>query len=384
MSDVKARLAALDPAADQPYHHADLDAMITRIVATPSSATNARWQRIQAYLAGGAIAASLVVPLAFVAAQGAPSLSSLAIARALQAPSANNFSTATPMQAFEDVHFSAGPEIASTTPSVASHELTLPAKPRAELERLALVFGVSGTVGRTNVANDLLITSASGAAISYEATDVPQWYYSSTSPKVAPAEESGSASVAVPSHAAVESVVRHYVSRLGYNYALSSPSFSTATTSTTTPSGAPLTVSSETADYTVVVDGVDTDQSISFTVDPANKLLSAQGPAFYVRARVSYPLLSPLAGVAALNTAEAHSFAATAQPPAAKATLSRDAVSLASYQLKNGTFWLLPIYTFSGAVVSSHGPKATRTWSELAIEPSYVTGVTDASPGISN
>ena len=30
MSDVDGRLAALDPAADQPYHHANLDAMITR------------------------------------------------------------------------------------------------------------------------------------------------------------------------------------------------------------------------------------------------------------------------------------------------------------------------------------------------------------------
>ena len=38
MSDVEDRLAALDPAANQPYHHADLDAMITRIVATPARA----------------------------------------------------------------------------------------------------------------------------------------------------------------------------------------------------------------------------------------------------------------------------------------------------------------------------------------------------------
>ena len=72
MSDVEARLAALDPAADQPYHHANLDAMITRIVTTPSHATSSRWQRLQARIAFGAIAASLATALTLVATQGAP------------------------------------------------------------------------------------------------------------------------------------------------------------------------------------------------------------------------------------------------------------------------------------------------------------------------
>jgi hypothetical protein len=384
MSDVDGRLAALDPAADQPYHHANLDAMITRIVTAPSRATSSRWQRLQARLAFGAIAASLVTALTLVATQGAPSLSALAIARALETPSASNFSTATPMQAFEDVHFSAGPQIASTTPSVASYKLKLPANPSTEAKRVAKVFGVSGAVKRTAFANGFAITSASGAAISYWTADVPQFEYSSTSPKVAPAEESGSASVAMPSHAAVESLVRHYVAQLGYNYALSSPSFSTATTSTTTPSGAPLTVSSETASYAVIVHGVRTDQSISFTVDPADRLLYAEGPAFDASTGVRYPLVNPLAGVAELNTAEDHSFSATAKPPSAKATLARDTVSLASYQLKNGTLWLLPLYTYSGSVAPVHGTTAMRTWSELAVEPTYVTGVTAAAPGIGN
>ena len=384
MSDVEARLAALDPAAGQPYHHADLDAMITRIVTVAEHAPSSRWQRLQARLAGGVIVASLAAALALAASQAAPSLSALAIARALEPAPTNNFSTATPMQAFEYVHFSAGPQIASTPPSVASYELKLPANPRTEIKQVATVFGLTGTVKRTAFADGLSITSASGAAISYWTDGVPQWEYSSTSPSVAPAEESGSASVAMPSHAAVESVVRRYLHQLGYNYALSSPSFSTATTSTTTPSGAPLTVSSETADYTVVVNGVSTDRTISFTVDPADRLLYAEGPAFDVGVGVSYPLVSPLAGVAALNTAEAHAFAATAKPPTAKATLARDSVSLASYQLKNGTLWLLPLYTYSGSVAPVNGATATRTWSELAIEPRYVTGASDAAPGIGN
>ena len=383
MSDVEARLAALDPAADQPYRHADLDAMIARIITTPERARSTHWQRLQARFGFGLITATLATALTLVATQAPTSLPALALARALTTPSAS-FSAALPMATYEDVHFSATSTIPARPPSLASFELKLPSNAKSEIARLAKVFDVAGKVRNTNGSNIVTITSASGAALSYDAADVPQWYYSSTSPKVAPAEKSASASVAMPSHAAVESVVRRYVSQLGYNYTLSAPSFSTATTSTTTPAGAPLTVSSETADYTVVVDGADTDQSISFTVDPANTLLYAAGPAFDVGKGVAYPLLSPLTGVAELNTTEAHSFAAAAKPPAAKASLSRETVSLASYQLKSGTLWLLPIYTYSGSVTPQHGATATRTWSELALEPSYVAGSTAASSGLNN
>jgi hypothetical protein len=57
---------------------------------------------------------------------------------------------------------------------------------------------------------------------------------------------------------------------------------------------------------------------------------------------------------------------------------------LASYQLKNGTLWLLPLYTYSGSVTPVHGTTAMRTWSELAVEPTYITGLSTALPGISN
>jgi hypothetical protein len=380
MSDIEARLAGLDPAANQPYHHADLDAMITRIVTTPEPARSTRWQLFQARLGFGAIAATLAAALTLVATQGAPSLPALAIARALATPSAN-LATGAPMATYEDVHFSAGPAISSSAPSIASYELKLPANPKTEIVRLAKVFDVTGTLYDQS---GFTIASTSGATIAYEDTDVPQWYYSSRSPKVAPAEKSGSVSVAMPSHTALESDVRRYVSQLGFNFTLSSPRFSTATTSTTTAAGTPLTVSSETASYSVVVDGQATDESISFTFNPANTLLFAEGPAFRVRSGVSYPLLSPLAGVVALNSAEAHSFAATAKPPKATATVTSETVSLATYELKNGTLWLLPLYTYAGSVAPANGEAQLRNWSELAVEPSYVAESTGASPSISN
>jgi hypothetical protein len=382
VSNVDDRLAGLDPAAQQPYRHADLDAMITRIVATPALARSTRWQRIQVRFAGGLIAATLATALTLVATQGAPSLSALAIQRALTAPS-ESFATALPMKATEDVRVSAGPGISSRAPSIASHRLAPPAHARFESARLAAVFGVVGTP-RARADENWTVTSASGAVLNYDDLGVPQWYYSSTSPKVAPAEESGSVAVAMPSHAVVESDVHHYLSELDVNYSLGSPSFSNATTSTTTTNGAPLTVYSETASYSVLVDGTATGQSLSFTVDPTNSLLYAEGPAFRVEPGVDYPLLSPRAGVKALEASEGHLSGASASAPVTTALVSGEKVSFAAYRLKNGTLWLLPIYTFSGSITPAQGSAAARTWSQLAIDPTYLAGSSATAEGVSN
>jgi hypothetical protein len=184
----------------------------------------------------------------------------------------------------------------------------------------------------------------------------------------------------MPSHAVLESDVQRYMGELGYNYALSPPSFSTATTSTTSPDGAPLTVYSETASYSVVVHGTTTDQSISFTVDPTAQLLNAEGPAFHVGSGVTYPLQSPLAGVAALRTIEKHSSGTAATSPAARVTVTSDAVSFATYQLKGGALWLLPRYTYSGSISGS--TSASAVWSELAVKPTYVVGSSASLEGV--
>ena len=381
MSDADDRLAGLDPAAHQTYQHADLDAMITRIVAVPVGASSARWQRLQARFAGGLIAATLATALAFVATQGAPSLPALAIQRALTNPSPS-FATAIPMKAAEDLHFRASAAISTRAPSIASYKIDPPASARAETARLAALFGVSGTPTAGGNGN-WTVTSPSGAALNYSDVGVPQWYYSSTSPQVAPAEKSSSVPVPMPSHASLESTAQLFFSKLDYNYALSSPDFSTATTSTTTPAGAPLTVFSETASYSVVVDGTTTGQTISFTVNPQNALVSANGPAFNVGTAVHYPLESPRAGVAALAAAEKHTFAAAAKVPVATASVTSNIVSLAPFRLKTGALWLLPLYVYSGSIPGAEGP-ASRTWSELAVEPTYVTGSSATFQGVSN
>jgi hypothetical protein len=99
---------------------------------------------------------------------------------------------------------------------------------------------------------------------------------------------------------------------------------------------------------------------------------------------VSYPLQSPLAGVAALRAAEKQSFAGAAKPPVANAKVTSETVSLAPYELKNGALWLLPLYTYSGTITGEKSATAARTWSELAVEPTYVAGSAATSEGVSH
>ncbi len=372
MSDSDDRLAALDPAANETYRRRDLDAMIARIVAAPSPA-GTRWRGPRVRLAGGLALASLVTAVSLALVQGAPSLPALAIQRALITPT-EDFATLAPLATNQDVRFLAGSGLAASAPSTASVELTVPSDPKAETAALAAVFGLVGAPASRGDGN-WSVTSASGPALTYESTGIPQWYYSSTSSNIAPATESGRADVSMPSHATVKRDAEHYVGEFGFGYTLRSPSFSTATRSATTASGAPLSVRSETVSYTVAVHGTTTDQSVSFTVDPSNALLYAQGPAFSVSRSLNYPLQSPLAGVATLNAAERRAGAAApSTTPAAKVALTRATLSLAGYELENRTLWLLPVYTYSGSVHPENGSAAASAWSELAIKPSYLDG----------
>jgi hypothetical protein len=52
--------------------------------------------------------------------------------------------------------------------------------------------------------------------------------------------------------------------------------------------------------------------------------------------------------------------------------LTSDTISLATYQLTSGALWFLPVYDYRGQVTNANGMVSSGTWSELAIDPSYV------------
>jgi hypothetical protein len=218
------------------------------------------------------------------------------------------------------------------------------------------------------------VKSSTGAALDYENTGVPQWYYSSTSPDVAPATEPSTPVNPLPSEKTVAADAQHYLSRIGFGYGVASPTFSTSTTSARAANGtSQATSSTEDVAYTVVVDGVTTDQTVSFSVGANNVVAYASGPAFDVGTSYGYPLESPVEGVTQLNAAQKHKFAlSTSRPPITDVALNGDSISLQTYELTNGTWWFLPVYDYQGVLKSASNLTSTGTWKQLAIDPSYV------------
>jgi hypothetical protein len=252
---------------------------------------------------------------------------------------------------------------------------------------VASIFGVSGTPHGGS--SDWTVTSPSGAALDYETTAIPQWYYSSRTPAVAPATASSSTTATMPSHATLAADAQGYLAQLAYGYGVSAPDYSTSTTSTTAANGTQSSQSQEEVSYVVTVNGLATDQSVSFSVDAKNNLVYAQGPAFHVEPGTNYPLQSPVNGVSTLNATERATFPTSAGtsaqgPPIVHATVNSASLSLATYQLKDGTTWLLPLYTYSGSVTQSNGTTSSGTWSELALEPSYVQISPSVARGVVN
>ncbi len=378
MSDINDQLAALDPATHDPYQARNIDQLISRIVASsPSGAARSTWwQRVQVRIAGTLILATAIGVSTLAVVQGGPSLAALAI----QANVTSHPGLFASAKAVPEMKFSPTPSLRSSNSArlstSPSFELRVPKDSAREAVRLASAFHLVGTLQHHGY--DWTVGSSSGASFDYQTSSAsPQWYYSSTTPKIAPATASSSVRVPMPSHATLAKDARRYLKRLGFNYSVVSPSYTESSVSTTSTKGAPRLRDQEQVTYRVAVHGVATDQLVSFSVDAHNTVIYAQGPAFGVEPGTNYPLDGPLGGVSALNALERTASpspsrgASAAGPALVHAKLASVSISLATFRLKNGTSWLLPIYTYSGSIPVNNKTTA-RTWSEIAIVPSYV------------
>ena len=394
MSDVDDRLRALDPAAGQPYRHPDLEGMITRITSQKVVAPSHVWRRFELKMASALAASALVTVGAIAALQGAGTvLPLLALQGAVHGAAPGSLkSTFGTMEIRLKYHFSTGPELTPTPPVGLSYALIIPSDVSTEALRIAAIFDVTETpLTISGGGNGETITDSSGRSLDYESSGLPQWYYSSTSPPVAPATASDTSNANLPSHAALQSDVRNVLTKLNYGYGVSSPNFSTATMSTTSADGStPVSINTESVTYTVDVNGVATDQSIDFSVDANNNVVYASGPAFSVASTSNYPLQSPAQGVAALNaeqqngspsnpSASSTTSTSPAGPPIVEVTLTSVSLSLATYQLTDGTSWLLPVYDYVGQTINADGTSSSSDWYELAVDPSYVQASSNSS-----
>jgi hypothetical protein len=365
MSSIDDRLAALDPAARDPYQPRHLDEMISRIVSTsPSPARVPWWQRLQVRLAGGVVVVGALAAGAITLAPSGPNLPVLAIQNAYSATAAAQLAPTFAAAEGERVSFVAAPSLREHSTSGGAYELGVSTASATTARHVATVFGVTGALHHT--ASNWMVTSHAGASLDYQASPIPQWFYSSSSYTVAPATKSDSASVPMPAHATLEADAASYVKKLGYNYGLASPRFSSSTVSMTNSSGGPAEQSQEQLTDVVTVGSYASDQTLSITVGSHNQLIYAQGPAFRVNVSRTYPLVNARNGVASLNSTE-HALSGTKSSVLVDhLTLRHVVLSLSAFRLSDGSTWLLPIYTYSTRTTGA------TTWSEIAIASSYV------------
>ena len=436
MTDFEERLRAADPAATSSYVHPDANAMISRIMARAPRARRHVLRSFQLRMAGSvALAAALSVG-GIAALDGAsPSLAVFALAAphsraavGAKVPGAQFSTSQVPtsgvMRIYEEFNFSAGPDLGVNAGTGAAYELTLPVSASAEAARLAGIFGVSGTpVDQNNDGQDFLVTDPSGDTVEYETYGtVPQWSYSVAIPQTAGTSSTTSdgTTVAMPSDSTVNGDVANYLGQLGYNYQVTDPQFSTSNNVVTSPGQPTVTTNEKEATYSVTVDGQVTDQYLDITVDQNNNLVSMDGPAFSAMPAVNYPLQSPAAGVGVLEAAQQSYFAANGAsasgssttgvgagssggvstppvanaadgttttttpsgPPIVNVTLDAETISYQTYQLTDGSVWMLPIYNYTGQVNNADGSSYTGTWSTIAVDPTYIQVSTSSSGGI--
>jgi hypothetical protein len=433
MSDFEERLRAADPAAASNYQHPDTNEMISRIMARAPRARRHVLRSFQLRMAGSvAIAAALTVG-GIAALDGAsPSLAVFALAAPHSAKTPNTKYGAsrspgsTMMRIYEEFNFSAGPDLSVNAGTGAAYELQLPTSASAEDARIAAIFGVTGTPVDTNSdGQDFTVTDPSGNYVDYQTYDtVPQWSYSVAIPQAAGTSSTTSdgTSVAMPSQSSVDADVQNYLNQLGYGYQVADPQFSTSNNVTTSPGQPTVTTNQEQATYGVTVDGQMTDQYFDFTVDQHNDVVSADGPAFSVLPAVNYPWQSPAAGVAVLEAQQQSYFASNGSsvqsagsgstttpltsgsndstpttspstaatndtttttpsgPPIVDVTLDAETIGYQTYQLTDGSVWMLPMYNYTGLVNNTDGSSYTGTWSTIAVDPTYIQ-VSTSSPG---
>ncbi len=442
MSDFDERLRAADPAAGMSYQHPDVNAMISRIEARAPLARRHVLRSFKLRMASAVTMAAVLTVGGIAALDGAgPALQVLSLSAAKASPHApSSFGAASVpksgmMRIWEEFNFSAGSGLSTTAGSAPSYELSFPANASSEATRLATMFGVTGTPVDTNGdGSDWTVTDVAGDTFDYETYGgVPQWYFNSAPSNASSITTSDGTTAPMPSKSTIEGDVQNYLTQMGYGYSVTDPQYSTSTVTASSPGQPDVTTNEETANFSVTVNGLLTDQSFNITVDSNNKVIEADGPAFTLMPSVNYPLQSPVAGVSVLEAQQKSEFASTpgaatgqgsgsaplsgtstgapvtspatapsgtpsdttttdpgnattttqpSGPPIVDVTLNSVSTSLSSYTLTDGSVWMLPMYTYTGTVTNSDGSSYTGTWTTLAVDPSYVQLPISSSGGI--
>lgn len=383
MSDVFERLSAADPFAEHAYELHDSAAFMTRVTKAPAGPP--LWRRFQLGVSGALAATTLVMVGAIAALQGAaPSLPLLNFALAstthayTYAPSSTKSAStsftvsgeAASMSPRAPYRFAPSRQLSNAASVASAYQLRTPGDLKSETLRVSSIFGVVGVA--RSLAPTAWQVSTARATMTFALHGLWTWRYVTSS---TPAANSVVETVPV---AVLTQRAARLIGDLGYDYRAGQPVI------TTGASNAQQAFTTVNLRFSLFVDGTASGLSADFTFSNDGLLLRAEGPAFYVASSYLYPLLSPVAGVAALN---AHETSLSPGPPsnvsmtdvhaprATEVRLRTSSLALRAYRLSDDTFWLVPTYTYRAQIKGR-----ASTWSLLALDPRFTKNAATASP----
>jgi hypothetical protein len=411
-------LADNDPMKNEPYGRHDVASMVARIVRPRTekiSRVVPKFRRL--WLA--AVASSSATTVGLVALFG--SFGSLPVLTLGAAPASQTPKVDGAMVIYARYQFLADSSLSVGDISAAAYQVVNPTDGEAEVKALAQHFGMRENVDVAKVDGNWTATDTHGANVTYGASGMGSFWYNSTSMAVTscvgavaslcpPQNFQGGVMTDPTSTVSDQQVTmdaQQLITATGMAYTLTNPTFSVTSDITSSLNGSstePI-YSVKTANFTVAIDGVATDQSVSVTVNSDNVILSMSGPDFGIASSTKYPLRSPSDGVAALNAAEDQGWGTnvgdaaagglpssgdttpsttseTVGPPIRVVTLSRVHLSLATYQLADGSTWLIPEYVFSGTETDVTQTAGSGPWFVIAVDPRYVTVSTALPTGV--
>jgi hypothetical protein len=417
------RLEAEDPFAASDYLHPDFEGMLSRVTQTRGASNQIRSRTTLVILAAAAVVVGLVVAGMYGWSSSTSGASVLIIGgrivnqTAVALPSPQRAPTEYVPAGFTDGALAydirpatpevlgAGRSLSSTSHSGLAYELATPADGAGFISRVASTFGVKGSPrGRNGTRpywvvgsfpNPEVVFRMQGSLPTYQYSSGPCEVYTTVvqlgarlCPKHPGRPHGGELSQVNDNltKARMVALASRYVQDVGLGYKIGAPIFSPRFTEPTYSvcRHACVFVS---VSFPVVIHGDQTPAGFGITFDQRGTVISASGSAYRILPYKSYPLLSEVGGVSAINATHPFDaggeFASSGRPhcspkpcrfrrvsalPPVHVTLDSVSEYYDAYVLHDGTLVLLPVYLYT----QSSGNVYPPTFSMLAVNPSDI------------
>lgn len=259
--------------------------------------------------------------------------------------------------------FKIGADFSDVPPSQFSYPAVGPSDPGSQLQTWAAQIGVPGavvpdaTAASWSVGSDANLRDVSIVTLGKDRSGILQFAYRtgdedsmfdactpSSPPNLGPVYSDQSAMV---------SSAKSFIASRGLSYTLGSPHLETGWPSPTYDGCGAMELMSQ----QILIDGVPTDQSVSFDFNSSGHVVDAYVPVFTVGQQANYPLVSEAAAATSLVQSTAYlsdpgsgNGVPTTGPDSHLMVihLHSATVALRTFVTADGSIWFLPVYDFTG------------------------------------